>query len=214
MRSDVPVVLRYVNLTEALLLKTDGKCFKARVKFFRNWDDKRSQQSHFSWGVYERASENRLALWWPACRSGGDSFVPKPTENVLRLGWNSFATETIKEESIPPDRNEPTEGDIAFKTYFKANFKPVQSDEDKLVKEVRDAIFDSVKVHMRSDVPVGSFLSGGIDSSFIVSVSSSDWTGLKFALKYVLNAISPSGRIVNWLPGSTFLYILHLKEKV
>ena len=63
------------------------------------------------------------------------------------------------------------EGDIAFKTYFKANFKPVQSDEDKLVKEVRDAIFDSVKVHMRSDVPVGSFLSGGIDSSFIVSVA-------------------------------------------
>lgn len=71
------------------------------------------------------------------------------------------------------------EGDIAFKTYFKANFKPVQSDEDKLVKEVRDAIFDSVKVHMRSDVPVGSFLSGGIDSSFIVSVAKEFHPNLK-----------------------------------
>ncbi|MEN2450804.1 asparagine synthase (glutamine-hydrolyzing), partial [Bacillus sp. JR_15] len=46
-----------------------------------------------------------------------------------------------------------------------------QTQEQKLIEEVRDAIYDSVKVHMRSDVPVGSFLSGGIDSSFIVSVA-------------------------------------------
>lgn len=61
--------------------------------------------------------------------------------------------------------------DIAFKTYWKVQFKPEQTQEQKLVEEVRDAIYDSVKVHMRSDVPVGSFLSGGIDSSFIVSVA-------------------------------------------
>lgn len=47
------------------------------------------------------------------------------------------------------------------------------------MKEVRDAIFDSVKVHMRSDVPVGSFLSGGIDSSFIVSVAKEFHPSLK-----------------------------------
>ena len=52
--------------------------------------------------------------------------------------------------------------DIQFKTYWKVQFKPVQTEEDKLVQEVRDAIFDSVKVHMRSDVPVGSFLSGAL----------------------------------------------------
>ncbi|MEI4789056.1 asparagine synthase (glutamine-hydrolyzing) [Bacillus sp. FJAT-53060] len=61
--------------------------------------------------------------------------------------------------------------DIEFKTYWKVQFKPEQTQERKLIEEVRDAIYDSVKVHMRSDVPVGSFLSGGIDSSFIVSVA-------------------------------------------
>ncbi|MCC9089286.1 asparagine synthase (glutamine-hydrolyzing) [Bacillus pumilus] len=60
---------------------------------------------------------------------------------------------------------------IEFKTYWKVQFKPEQTQEQKLIEEVRDAIYDSVKVHMRSDVPVGSFLSGGIDSSFIVSVA-------------------------------------------
>ncbi|MGX9292150.1 asparagine synthase (glutamine-hydrolyzing) [Bacillus sp. A015] len=61
--------------------------------------------------------------------------------------------------------------EMEFKTYWKVQFKPEQTQEQKLIEEVRDAIYDSVKVHMRSDVPVGSFLSGGIDSSFIVSVA-------------------------------------------
>ncbi|QHM19517.1 Asparagine synthetase (glutamine-hydrolyzing) 1 [Bacillus subtilis] len=96
-------------------------------------------------------------------------FVPEPST----LDAHVKKVEPGSQFTIRPD------GDITFKTYFKANFKPVQTEEDKLVKEVRDAIYDSVNVHMRSDVPVGSFLSGGIDSSFIVSVAKEFHPSLK-----------------------------------
>lgn len=41
--------------------------------------------------------------------------------------------------------------------------------EDKLQKEIKEVVEDSVRHHMISDVPVGSFLSGGVDSGIIVS---------------------------------------------
>ncbi|GAA3326852.1 hypothetical protein GCM10020331_064460 [Ectobacillus funiculus] len=39
-------------------------------------------------------------------------------------------------------------------------------------KKIRDVLYNSVQVHMRSDVPVGSFFcQGGIDSSIIASIA-------------------------------------------
>ncbi|MDE8565777.1 asparagine synthase (glutamine-hydrolyzing), partial [Anoxybacillus rupiensis] len=60
---------------------------------------------------------------------------------------------------------------LTIHRYWKAQFQPIIKSEDELVKEIRNALFDSVKIHMRSDVPVGSFLSGGIDSSFIAAIA-------------------------------------------
>lgn len=46
---------------------------------------------------------------------------------------------------------------------------PVAASEERALVALEDALIDSVRVHQRSDVPYGMFLSGGIDSSVILA---------------------------------------------
>ncbi len=55
--------------------------------------------------------------------------------------------------------------------YWKPYFNASSATKEEHIQAIRDVLYDSVKVHMRSDVPVGSFLSGGIDSSIIASIA-------------------------------------------
>lgn len=88
-------------------------------------------------------------------------FVPEPatmTDGILKLEPGHYFTKKIGEK-------------MNISRYWRASFKPVNKSEDAFIKEIRDVMYDSVKIHMRSDVPVGSFLSGGIDSSIIASIA-------------------------------------------
>ncbi|EUJ43450.1 asparagine synthase (glutamine-hydrolyzing) [Listeria riparia] len=88
-------------------------------------------------------------------------FVPEPdslTQGVKRLEPGHYFTKKIG-------------GEMQISRYWKAQFQPVSKSEDTFIKEIRDVMYDSVKMHMRSDVPVGSFLSGGIDSSIIAAIA-------------------------------------------
>ncbi|WP_067725974.1 asparagine synthase (glutamine-hydrolyzing) [Oceanobacillus damuensis] len=60
---------------------------------------------------------------------------------------------------------------IAFTRFFQATFSPKTKGKNEWIKKIQDVMYESVKLHMRSDVPVGSFLSGGIDSTLIVSLA-------------------------------------------
>ncbi len=52
--------------------------------------------------------------------------------------------------------------------YWKLSFSDHNKNDAELAKETGEMISQSVAIHARSDVPVGSFLSGGYDSSAVV----------------------------------------------
>jgi asparagine synthase (glutamine-hydrolysing) len=63
-------------------------------------------------------------------------------------------------------------GPVAPRRYFHPDF-PIRSvpEPDKLYGEIAEALEDSVEKHMRADVTVGAFLSGGIDSTAIAALA-------------------------------------------
>ncbi|MFF5098478.1 MULTISPECIES: asparagine synthase (glutamine-hydrolyzing) [Actinosynnema] len=66
-------------------------------------------------------------------------------------------------------------GTPVVERYFPATFRPrtVHGDADanRLYDEITEALRDSVAKHMRADVTVGSFLSGGIDSTVVAALA-------------------------------------------
>lgn len=58
---------------------------------------------------------------------------------------------------------------INIKEYYNINFKPTEQNFNELVDKIDKTITESIDYHIISDVPVGAYLSGGIDSSYVVS---------------------------------------------
>ncbi len=59
--------------------------------------------------------------------------------------------------------------EMKIKKYYKVNFKKEEKPFDYYTKEISKMVEESVKYHKISDVKVGAFLSGGVDSSYITA---------------------------------------------
>ena len=94
------------------------------------------------------------------------------------LGTGSFISpETVLQEVkslLPGHYLMYRSGDIRINQYYNLSQQVSEGPNDrKVIKEkLRDLMFDSVKKHMIADVPIGIFLSGGIDSSLIAGIAS------------------------------------------
>lgn len=84
-------------------------------------------------------------------------------------------------------------GSISVKRYWDISYQEsVKTNESDLIDEAEQLCLDAVRLQLRSDVPLGVFLSGGLDSSAIV------------ALTHALGVRDINTYSVNWDHGPKF----------
>lgn len=105
------------------------------------------------------------------------SFKKELNESILPLylSFNYSPTEDTffkNVKKLEPGRFfKYKDGILHINRYFKITFAEEKKEYSKIVEEVDKIMQDTVEKHMISDVEVGSFLSSGIDSSYIVSLA-------------------------------------------
>ena len=91
--------------------------------------------------------------------------------------WSTLDPHSLFEgiESLPPGHMLDIEkGRIRCSRYWDWEFPPdrisTQHSVEEWAEELRELMIESVRLRLRSDVPVGAYLSGGLDSSVITSL--------------------------------------------
>lgn len=88
-----------------------------------------------------------------------------PGRETLIQGVNKFEHATRGEYT-------PARGTLATETYWKQGWnRKTAATFDEALEQLDGVLSDSVQAHLLSDVPTGSFLSGGIDSSLISAMA-------------------------------------------
>lgn len=93
----------------------------------------------------------------------------------LNLGWISYHDETYFEQvkALPPAHNLIFNNNtIALDSYWVLEKKELNLSYKQAVDAFKAQFFETVRIHLRSDVKVGACLSGGIDSSSLVATMS------------------------------------------
>lgn len=99
----------------------------------------------------------------------GFEFTPAPAtmfRNIYKLPAGHYLLFKINQNKRP-----------SIKQYWDLTFKPTTLSYDEAVEKQRELIDQAVKSHLISDVPLGVFLSGGLDSSTIVAMMRRHNTG-------------------------------------
>jgi asparagine synthase (glutamine-hydrolysing) len=106
-------------------------------------------------GVGRRINHARTCLFLSAGQTDEDEQTM--FAGVFSLPAGSFVRVPLDAPDIKPVR------------YWMPTVAPFDRGPEAAARELRNAFVDSVKLHLRSDVPIGIALSGGIDSSSILA---------------------------------------------
>lgn len=120
------------------------------------------------------ASEPKAILAYPGIEADID---PESLESYLAFGVVPGPRSIFRDiTKLPPAHTltvEPNHLGAAARRYWRLKFEPdEQTTEAEWIEAVRHKFEESVKIHMISDVPIGAFLSGGLDSSAVVAAAS------------------------------------------
>lgn len=128
-----------------------------------------------STGFYVASEKKALLPFSAAARSGDAGIDPAALSHYLTLQY-------VPEPGtlhVDIDRLECGEsltwkpgGEVVRDRYFRPDFRPTPTnDPEALFARIREALSESVALHLQSEVPVGAFLSSGIDSTAIVALA-------------------------------------------
>jgi asparagine synthase (glutamine-hydrolysing) len=124
-------------------------------------------------GNFVFGSEIKALLAFPECRGEADD---QAAVGFLVHGNCDYAERTLFRgiRSLPAAHSLTVDAATArtsIRRYWRLDPHSTAGQSDKArVAQLRDALFDTVRTHLISDVRVGSCLSGGLDSSTVVGV--------------------------------------------
>ncbi|MEX0607512.1 MAG: XrtA/PEP-CTERM system amidotransferase, partial [Halofilum sp. (in: g-proteobacteria)] len=101
---------------------------------------------------------------------------PRAVEDYFAFGYIPDPRTILKHAfKLPPGHTLTVERDdprLEPKPYWDVNFRPAETDETPAVDALVAQLDDTVRSHLVSEVPLGAFLSGGVDSSAVVAAMS------------------------------------------
>lgn len=177
--SDTEVILKlYINKGEKCVQNLRG------MFAFMIWDNDRKTgfAARDGFGIkpfYYRSKDNCLVFSSElrALLASGLStqhISSRGVKSYLLRGSVSESDTIIRDVKMLPAGSFLTwkEGSIKIKRYWTLKFKPKEYSQEKAIEVTRTALEQTVRAHLVSDVPVGIFLSGGIDSTALVALAS------------------------------------------
>ncbi|NUO56764.1 MAG: asparagine synthase (glutamine-hydrolyzing) [Hamadaea sp.] len=126
-------------------------------------------------GLYLASEKKALLPFAPSAEAGDNGvdtanlshyltlqYVPEPRtlhKGIARIGSGECLSWSAAEG-------------VRTRRYYQPTFRPTPTDNpEALYARIRETLRESVRMHMRSDVPVGAFLSSGIDSTAVVALA-------------------------------------------
>ena len=132
---------------------------------------------HLAGGTLVFASELKALLRFPQVKAEVD---PQALDDYLAYGYVPADRCILAGvRKLPPGHRLIWQGgQVRVERYWDVSFQPAPvRDETEWLQELEDRLRTSVRIRLRSDVPLGVFLSGGIDSSAIVALASQEAVG-------------------------------------